>query len=176
MSHPYVTKVTLLDGQIMLTLVFDKSMAGLSFELSGYATQNGGAFANFYDVKTPTAAPDKTVVAYIETAPLRPFKNGEDVTVVLRAARVWATVLRQPEDAPPPGIAPHAWVGTPAPVGATWNDIRELAWVPSVGLHGWNAVQAAAGDANQAAAGDANRAAAGDANWAAAGDANFPGR
>src|SRR5690242_16072390 len=97
MSHPYVTKVTLLDGLIMLTLEFDKSMADLAFEISGYATQNGGAFANFYDVKTPTAAPDETVVAYIETAPLRPFKNGEDVTVVLRAARVWAAVLRQPE-------------------------------------------------------------------------------
>jgi len=149
----------------MLTLVFDKTMAGLPFEISGYATQNGGAFANFYDVRTPTATPDQIVVAYVQTTPLQPFKNGEDVTVVLRAARVWSTVLKQPKDAQPPGVAPQLWAGTPASAGSTWDDIKELAWVPSTGLNGWNDGQAAAGDANEAAAGDASEAAAGDVNF-----------
>jgi hypothetical protein len=152
MPHPYVTRVTLMDGLIVLTVEFDKTMAGLSFELAGSATQNGGAFANFYDVKDAEATEDGTVVAYVKTKPLREFKNGEDVTVVLRAARVWATVLTQAKDALPPGHAAQAWAGTQATDGTTWNNIRAVEWVPSTGSPAWNSVRASAGGATFPAA------------------------
>ncbi len=148
MSHPYVTDVSLVDGQIVLTVEFDPAMVGQPFEISGYATQNGGAFANIYDVKNAEKIPSGKVVAYVSTAPLKPFKNGEDITVVLRASRVWATVLIQALDDPEPGqgVAPLK-VGTPAGDGATWK-LARTAWVPSTGLPAWNAVQAPAGGAN----------------------------
>lgn len=153
MTHPYVTKVTLKDGQIVLTVEFDAFMADQSFEISGYATQNGGAFANFYDVQVPKEAEDGTVVAYVKAAPLQEFKNNENVTVVLRAARVWVTVLTQPKDGPmpPQGSKVPAEGDNPAEDGATWNSIRAVGWVSPAGSPEWNAGQAA----GQASAGGA---------------------
>lgn len=148
MAHPYVTKVTLKDGQIVLTVEFDANMADQSFEISGYATQNGGAFANFYDVQVPKEAEDGTVVAYVKAAPLQEFKNNENVTVVLRAARVWVTVLTQPKDGPMPPQGSAA----PAEDGTTWNSIRAVGWVSPAGSPEWNAGQPSAGGASFPAA------------------------
>jgi hypothetical protein len=151
MSHPYVTKVTLKDGEIVLTVEFDASAAGQPFEIAGHATQNGGAFANFYDVQVPITTPDNTVVAYVKTVPLQEFKNDENVTVVLRASRVWATVLKQtPADQMPPQIpAQPAEAAAPgAPDGTTWNSIRKVEWVSPAGVPAWNAAPAQAGGAS----------------------------
>ena len=150
MSHPYVTKVTLKDGQIVLTVEFDTFMADQSFEISGYATQNGGAFANFYDVQVPKEAEDGTVVAYVKAAPLQEFKNNENVTVVLRAARVWVTVLTQPKDGqvPQQGSNTPAQGGNAAEDGTTWNNIRAVGWVSPAGSPEWNAGQPSAGGAS----------------------------
>jgi hypothetical protein len=154
MAHPYVTKVTLKDGQIVLTVEFDEFMAGQSFEISGHATQNGGAFANFYDVQIPEETPDGTVVAYVKAAPLQEFKNDENVTVVLRAARVWVTVLTQPKDGPmpPQGSTVPAQGGTGAEDAQQWNNIRAVGWVSPAGSPEWNAGQPSAGGASFQAA------------------------
>lgn len=148
MSHPYVTKVTLLDGQVVLTVEFDASAAGQPFEIAGHATQNGGAFANFYDVKVAQAAPDGTVVAYVKAPPMEAFKKGEDITVVLRAARVWATVLKQtPPDQTPPEVVTEPVV-PPVQGGTTWNMVKKVEWVAPAGSPDWNPGTASAGGAS----------------------------
>ncbi len=154
MAHPYVTKVTLKGGEIVLTVEFDASALDQAFEISGYATQNGGAFANFYQVKVPTELEDGTVVTYVTAPPLQEFKNGEDVTVVLRAARVWAVVLTQAKDVPQ-GIAP-AKEGTTAEDGRTWATIKQLGWVSPAGTPTVSPAGTPAGDAGQAQAGGAS--------------------
>lgn len=149
MAHPYVTKVTLKDGQIVLTVEFDAAAAGQPFEIAGHATQNGGAFANFYDVQVPASAPDGTVVAYVKSAPLQQFKNDENVTVVLRASRVWATVLKQtPAEQMPQAATQPAEAGPGAPDGTTWNTIRNVGWVSPAGVPAWNVGPAQAGGAS----------------------------
>ena len=45
--HPWVTDVTITDGQIVLTVEVDRVQDWGAIELSGYATQDGGAFAAF---------------------------------------------------------------------------------------------------------------------------------
>lgn len=153
MPHPYVTKVTLTDGQIVLTVDLGEAMSGQPVEISGYATQNGGSFANFYDVQTVEANPDRTVVMYVKATPSQEFRNGQEVTVVLRAARVWATVLTRTSDGqmPPPGQAASTEESTAAQDGATW-DIKTAAWLSPGPSPSWNPGQASAGGASFPAA------------------------
>jgi hypothetical protein len=124
MSEPYVTQVTFKDGQIVLTVRVDAYQPGESLEISGHATQNGGAYAAFYDTKTvPEYNPDGTSYIYVTATPSQEFEKGRNVTVVLRAAKVWVTVLG---DSPPEGApVPHVEAGD----GSTWSYIRAL-WPP----------------------------------------------
>jgi hypothetical protein len=124
MSNPYVTGVTFKNSQIVLTVRVDDYQTGESLEISGQATQNGGAFAAFYDTKTvPEHNPDGTAYIYVEATPSQEFEKGRNVTVVLRAAKVWVTVLG---DSPPEqGPTAHVEAGE----GSTWNYIKAL-WPP----------------------------------------------
>ena len=96
--HPWVTQVTFEGGQIVLTVRADDFHPDEPVELSGCATQNGGGFAAFYDIQPAKKNPDDSVFFYIRATPSQEFKKGEDVTVVLRAARLWNTVLKQRRD------------------------------------------------------------------------------
>lgn len=129
MFHPYVTQVALLDGQIKLKVEFEASAAEQFFQLTGHATQNGGAFANFYAVQAAQALPDGTVVAYVKASPLQEFKNDEDVTVVLRTARVSATVLGKPQ----PRQGPLQKQAELAGEGAAWSEIKAASMVAGGG-------------------------------------------
>ena len=124
MPNPYVTGVTFKNSQIVLTVLVDDYQAGESLEISGQATQNGGAFAAFYDTQTvPEHNPDGTAYIYVKATPSQEFEKGRNVTVVLRAAKVWVTVLG---DSPPEtGASPHVEAGE----GSTWNYIKAL-WPP----------------------------------------------
>src|SRR5262245_23970824 len=141
-SRPYVTNVTLKKNQIVLTVRVDEFEPGEPLEISGHATQNGGAFAVFYDVqRVPEQNPDGTAYMYVKSPPSREFKTGHDVTVVLRAARVWATVLTEPQD----GQTPSKDKDELAEEGTTWNIIKAVA-SPDVGPSSvWNASQTSAG-------------------------------
>jgi hypothetical protein len=134
MPRPYVSGVTFKGGQIVLTVQLDEYLAGQPVEISGYATQNSGAFANFYGIQTVGANPDGTVVMYVKATPEKAFMAGEDVTVSLRAAKVWVTVLS--------GISPE---GGPekAADGTAWNNVQDEVWAGQ--SSSWNAGPAAAG-------------------------------
>ena len=125
MSLPYVTNVTFKDGQIVLTVRVDNYQPGESLEISGQATQNGAAFASFYDTQSvPERNPDGTAYIYVKATPSQEFEKGRNVTVVLRAAKVWVTVLGQ--SPPEQGTSAHA---ESAGEGSTWSYIKAV-WPP----------------------------------------------
>jgi hypothetical protein len=131
MPHPYVTHVTFADGQIILTIELAKSMANESVEISGYATQNSGGFATFYDIQSPGENPDGTVIMYVSATPTKAFQNGEDVTASLRASRVWVTVLKESRDGQTsPRYDPESvgMQGPGAKDGTSWSNIRAVGW------------------------------------------------
>ena len=134
MSNPYVTKVTFLGKQIVLTIQVDELTPGDSVEISGHATQNGGAFAVFNDIQqVPKPNLDGTAFMYVKASPSEEFKKGHPVTVVLRAARVWTTVLGEPQSGQ--GSSPDAAMlptspddAEPAGEGTTWSDVRKVTY------------------------------------------------
>jgi len=145
--HGWVTQVTFKDGQILLTVLIDEFLPDESVEISGYATQNSGGFANFYDIQPVTENPDGSVIMYVKATPSQPFKEGDDITVVLRAARVWVTVLKAQQDgqAPQPYHYPATPAGPAAPEGAIWNGVRSVGSVSAGGLSTWPSSKTSAG-------------------------------
>ena len=125
MSPPYVTGVTFKKSQIVLTVRVDNFQPGESLEISGQATQNGGAYAAFNETQSvPERNPDGTAYIYVTATPSQAFEEGRNVTVVLRAAKVWLTVLG--ESPPEQGVVGHV---DPAGDGSTWSYIHAM-WPP----------------------------------------------
>lgn len=138
MGRPYVTGVTVNGGKIVLTVLLDTFMVNKPVEISGVATQNSGGFATFYDIQSANENPDGTVLMYVTATPSVEFKKGEDVTVSLRAASVWVTVLGESQNGeiqPLKGSEPDA-EGTSAQDGATWTSLKSVGY-PNVGAAGW---------------------------------------
>jgi hypothetical protein len=97
-TNSYVTSATITGGKIALTVRVDDFPVDEYVEVSGHATQSGGAFANFYDIRqVPKDEDPKLGYRYVTVAtdPIPPqrFREDQDVTVVLRVAMVWLTVL-----------------------------------------------------------------------------------
>jgi len=69
-------------------------------EISGHATQSGGAFANIYEIaQVPTAngpESDPSIDVTVESRSTNQFRKDQDITVVVRVAKVWVTVLGNP--------------------------------------------------------------------------------
>ena len=120
--HPYVQTAAIKDNLIEITVVFDYADTDSYAEISGSATQSGGAFANFYDIKqvtpAPAGAPDDHPTISVSAHPLPPnnFAAGDDVTFVIKVAKVWLTVL---------GPAPDPRTG-PDPM---WNHVKQVSFV-----------------------------------------------
>jgi hypothetical protein len=97
--HPYVQNAAIVNNLIEITVVFDYAETDSYAEISGSATQSSGAFANFYDIKkvtpAPTGADDDHPTASVSAHPLPPnnFVAGEDVTFVIKVAKVWLSIL-----------------------------------------------------------------------------------
>jgi hypothetical protein len=127
MPIPYVNSAAIKNDKIELSVELDASDSGTYVEISGSATQTGGAFANFYDVQqVPTTSsdpgePDKRYVS-VSAHPLPPnhFRDDQDVTAVIRVAKVWLTVLGRgyttSQENPPP----------PAQEGTKWEQVRKV--------------------------------------------------
>ena len=141
MPFPWVKKVTIKDQQIVLTVQADEFKDYENLELSGYATQNSGAFAVFDVIQAvPEPNPDDTINMYVTVTPSQPFTKGEAVTVTMRAGPVWVSVLEEPPPAPGPGSQPlprspqlpaHP---QPAGDGTTWSVLTSAAYAePSSG-------------------------------------------
>ena len=135
MPNPYVKNVAFIDGNIVLAIQVDEYPVGEILEITGYATQNGGALAVFNDIQSVRGRnPDGTDFMYVKALPSPPpdFKKGHPVTVVLRAARVWTTVLGEPpsesgppsaERQPPPPDQTES-----ADEGTTWSDLKAVTY------------------------------------------------
>jgi hypothetical protein len=159
MSNPYVVNVAFIKNQIVLAIQVDDYPVGEVLEISGYATQSNGALAVFNDIKpVPARNQDGTDYMYVKAFPSPPkqFMKGHAVTVVLRASRVWTTVLGepQPEQEQLGGhvreVAGQDQQGEAAEEGTRWSVVRVEAY----------AAPLPEGDAGQPPAG---------------GGANFPG-
>lgn len=137
--YPYVRSATINKGQVEIIVELDPRESGYYVEVSGSATQTGGAFANFYGISEATVDPaspsgsNPTVKVSSDPLPPNKFWNDEDVTFVIRVSKVWLTVLGpQPTD---PGTAPRT--AGPADEGMTWNDLKKVSHLDA---HGdWNA-------------------------------------
>jgi hypothetical protein len=147
MPHPYVTRVTFTDDQIVLTVQLDLFPSGEFIEISGFATQNSGGFANFYDIQPVKKNPDGTVIMYVKATPTKAFENGEDVTVSLRAAIVWVTVLTetQDEEIEPTDQSKPATGGATAQAVTALNGVTAVGWASGGPVPSWGAGQASAG-------------------------------
>jgi hypothetical protein len=138
MSDSYATNAQMTPGgQIELTVQLDDFTPEETVELSGQATQTGGAFANFYDIvqvpKDSTTGPDGKEHYYVSvtTSPLPPhkFRKDQDVTVFLKAAKVWVTVLGAgagPTPMSSPTLTTTAGPGNPAGVGDGWGKVKQV--------------------------------------------------
>lgn len=148
MPNPYVTNVTLRNNLVVLTVEATEFTPGESLEISGHATQTGGAFAVFNDIQlVPEPNPDGRAYMWVTARPSAAFKKGHAVTVVLRAARVWTTVV-QPQPDPGSSTGPGAKLPPAdgegqAGMGTIWNDVTQVTY----------AVPLSTGDAGQASAG-----------------------
>lgn len=127
MVNPYVTSATFASGQMTFSVLADDFQGDEEeyIEISGYATQTGGAFANIYTVASiPAKAADGSkpppVTVQANPRPQMKFRQDQDVTVAIRVSKVWVTVLRiaplgdETENPPPP------------PDGTTWNVIGHV--------------------------------------------------
>ena len=141
MPIPYVTSVTFnQEKKIVLTVKIDETFTtGEPLEISGHATQDGGAFAIFNEIQAvPKRNPDKTAYIYVTATPSQPFVKGQAITVVLRTATVWATVLEQGEEEPSIGGGLKASGTALAEEGMSWGKISSVAYPapPSMGNDG----------------------------------------
>ena len=137
MPRPYVSAVTVKGDQLVLTVQLEKFMAGQPVQVTGYATQNSGAFAAVHDMQTVGANLDGSVTMYVMVTPGKDFMAGEPVTVSLRAVvvKVWITVVA--------GAAPLNRP-TRATDGTTWEDVTEVGWTIGGPSSPWNAGQESA--------------------------------
>ena len=127
MPRPYVTSATIKNDRIEISVEVNPSDSGTYVEVSGSATQTGGAFANFYDIQlVPTAPNDPNSTdcyVFVSAHPIPPnkFREDQDVTVVIRVGKVWLTVL---------GNGPLAAEASNsvqmAGEGTMWNTVREV--------------------------------------------------
>lgn len=127
LSHPWVYSVTKTDGKITFRVeVTDfKPTAGV-VEISGQATQEGGAFAPIYATATVPGAPNgdtdeveeagrSFVNVDVTENPAYPFRSGEAVTVFVRVSKAWVTVIGQST------LSSSVESGQVAPEGTTWE-------------------------------------------------------
>lgn len=128
LSHPWVYSVTKTDGKITFRVeVTDfKPTAGV-VEISGQATQEGGAFAPIYATATVPDAPngdpkdkDEAGLSFVNVDvaenPDYPFRSGEAVTVFVRVSKAWVTVIGQST------VQGSVEPGQVAPEGTTWEE------------------------------------------------------
>ena len=122
MSHGFVTSATLQDGKITFTVGVYGFDANEPVEISGYATQTGGAFVNIYQIAQVPVMADPAVEVTV-AVPANPqsrkqFDPNEQITVVIRAAKVWVTVLGSTQ---PVGVGPES-VPPGGPI--TWGNVQ----------------------------------------------------
>jgi len=122
-SNPHVISATFRDGRItFLVDVSDfKPLDGI--EISGQATQSGGAFANIYTIARVPATPNGYNGEYYvdvtaDPIPSSPFRQDQDVTIFMRVSKASVTVLGN--NTSQAGVS----LGQTAYAGTTWDQVR----------------------------------------------------
>jgi hypothetical protein len=129
MPYPFVKSATIQNSVITLTVELDYADSGSYVEISGSATQSGGAYANFYAIaEAPSGfagptGPHPTVDVSAHSEPPNNFTIGEDVTTVVRLSKLWVTVLG------PNASQSSNTSGGQAAEGTTWDTIKRLSHV-----------------------------------------------
>jgi hypothetical protein len=135
-SHPYVDSVSMAEDGEQITLSvevtdFETHRGGI--EISGQATQPGGAFATFSQAvnfdKDATHKDDGWFVnVTAKTIPPVMFNENQEITVFVSVAKVWVTVLgHDAASSYTPGSTPK-WeqvTGASQQTGKTWAQYRK---------------------------------------------------
>lgn len=127
-SPTRATKVKIIDPEnnIRVSINVDSFMPNESVEISGYVAQNHGAYATINEFQEIKAKLGRTahLTVTAKPAPAAPaFQQGDDVTVFVRVAKVWVTVLGE-GPAQPSEIAPRA---STAEAGSVWGRLKGVA-------------------------------------------------
>jgi hypothetical protein len=128
MPRPFVTSATIKNNMIELSVELDHPDSGSYVEVSGSATQTGGAFANFYDIQevpagfSDTSGPYPSVNVSAHPLPANKFRDDQDVTCVIRVAKVWLTVLGRNGQTTTLKVPPPP----PPPDGTKWDVVRKV--------------------------------------------------
>jgi hypothetical protein len=118
------------NGLIELTVEFDRLDSGSYVEVSGSASQTGGAYANFYDVaKVPADLSDPngenpSVTVSAHALPPGKFMKDQDVTCVIRTGKVWLTVLGRQATSAEQGVTDLT-----AGENTTWDDVKKVSHI-----------------------------------------------
>ena len=112
-SHTLVTSAKIDGKNIVLTVNVDSFTPGEYVEISGcatqaYETQGEGGFATFSEIQEiKKNKTDKPAALKVKAKLTKNFQQDQDVTVVVRVAKVWITVLSQGSHPHTPGVL--AW-------------------------------------------------------------------
>lgn len=143
-ASPYVKSnvptVHLLDDKrVVLNVRFDGFTANEPVEISGYVTQDGGAYSAFYrETKVPgdygqteeadASQTQGTATVPVSIEPIAGLEPDNDLVVVAKVAKVWPTVLESgPAD--PTGV--NATILGKSIVQKTWtakDPPKEVNW------------------------------------------------
>jgi hypothetical protein len=124
MSPPYVTSAKFTGGKMTFSVLVDNFEANEYVEISGYATQTYGAFANIYKIALvpPNVPPAQASVdVTVDPGPEKQFRKDQDVTVFVRVAKVWVTVLGEHNSGPQTEVTDQG-----ANDGTTWDVVRQV--------------------------------------------------
>jgi hypothetical protein len=124
-SHTMATHAEIIDDTtIRIRVGVDAFLPNEWVEISGYVTQDGGAFAYFNEFRMTGGTPGSTTPLDVHAkraGDSEPFQRGQDVTVFVRASKVWVTVLAEGQDQPSGELTGYA------EDGRKWSMIKAVA-------------------------------------------------
>jgi len=138
MPESYVKSAMIKGGKIAVSVLVDDFKDYQFVEISGQATQPDGGFANFYEIaQIPAiASPDGSLYVEVTATPIPPnrFRRDQDISVVLRVATIWLTVVgrqavqqqaeQQQQQGQQQGQGPEP--ASMAYEGMIWDDVKKV--------------------------------------------------
>ena len=137
MPESYVKSAMIKGGKIAVSVLVDDFKDYQFVEISGQATQTDGGFANFYEIaQIPAiASPDGSLYVEVTATPIPPnrFRRDQDISVVLRVATIWLTVVgrqavqqqaEQQQQGQQQGQGPEP--ASMAYEGMIWDDVKKV--------------------------------------------------
>jgi len=138
MPESYVKSAMIKGGKIAVSVLVDDFKDYQFVEISGQATQTDGGFANFYEIaQIPAIAnPDGSLYVEVTATPIPPnrFRRDQDISVVLRVATIWLTVVgrqavqqqaeQQQQQGQQQGQGPEP--ASMAYEGMIWDDVKKV--------------------------------------------------